>query len=77
MTAAAQVRPGTEDDQQDQIAALQPALADGLVERDGHGGGGGVAVLVEIDEDLLRLDAETLADGVDDPAIGLVRNDAV
>src|SRR6185503_407707 len=61
-----------ESREQDEVAGLQAALADALVERDRDRGGGGVPEPVHVLVDLLRIDLETLADGVDDPKIRLV-----
>ena len=53
-----------EGDHDDVVAAPEAAIAVGFVERDGHGGGGGVAVLVQVDEDPLVGDREPVGKGV-------------
>src|SRR5438034_11412730 len=68
--------PCAEDDHQDEIAAMNAARFDGLVQGNGDRGGGGVAVFVEIDKELLGFGAKAFADGVDDAAIGLVWDNA-
>src|SRR5262249_40511457 len=46
------------------------------IQGNGDGGGGSVAVFVHVHEDLFGLDPQPFADGVNDAAIGLVRDDA-
>ena len=48
-----------------------------FVERDRDRGGGGVAVAVDVLVDLRRVDLQALAHGVDDPLVGLVRDEEV
>ena len=66
---------GAEGDHDDLVAALEALGAVGLVEGDGDGGSGGVAILVEVDEDTLVGDREAVGDGVDDAQVGLVGQD--
>jgi len=67
---------GSEHNQQNQIAALDASRLHGVVQGDGDGRGGGVAVFLEIDKDLFRPRAETFGDCVNNTAVGLVRDDA-
>jgi hypothetical protein len=62
-----------ENYQQNQVTAPENSGTDGFIKRNGHGGGRGIPVFVKINEKLFRFCAETLADGVDDPSIGLMR----
>jgi len=64
-----------EDDEQDQIAALHAAGGNGFVQRDADGGCGGVAELMHVHKKLFGLRAQSLADGVNDAAVRLVRDD--
>jgi hypothetical protein len=67
---------GAEDHHQDQVAALDFSRRNGLVQRNGHRRRRRVAVAVQIDEQLFRRGAEPFAHRVNDPAVGLMRNDA-
>ena len=72
-------RPGqsaAEDDEQDVIADLHPAGAVRFVERDGHGGGAGVAEAIEVHHEALERHVQPVGDGFDDAQVGLVRDDA-
>ncbi len=50
-------------------------MGEGFVESNGDGSGGGVAVLVDIDEHFLRGEIESFDDGLDNTGIHLMRND--
>src|ERR1017187_7306781 len=65
---------GADGGEQHQVAFLEAALADGVARSQRNGGGGGVAVPLDIDRDLLGRDAETLTGALDDAQVGLVRN---
>ena len=49
---------------------------DGFVQGDRDGCRRGITVFIEVYEQLIGLDAKALADRIDDPAVGLVRDDA-
>src|SRR5262245_8504786 len=55
---------------------MDAAGVHGLVEGDSNGGRGRVSVFVEVNEHLVWTSAEAFADGVNNTAVGLVRNDA-
>ena len=56
---------------------MDVAALNRFVEGDGDGGGGGVAVFVEVHEHLFGFGSQTLSHSIDDPEIGLVRNNAL
>src|SRR5690606_242170 len=56
----------------DEHAGLEAAFGLGLVQRERDGGGGGVAVFLDVHEDLVFAKAELLADGGQDADVGLV-----
>src|ERR1041385_5329411 len=62
------------DHQQDEIPPRNLARRNRFVERDADGRSRSVAVAVEVHKDLIRRHAEALADRVNDPAVGLVRD---
>ena len=66
---------GTEGDHEDDVALLGAAGTHGFIQRDGYGGGGGVAVFVNVHKYALRGDAEALCYGVDDAKVCLMRDD--
>ena len=66
-----------ENDQQNQVAPVDAALLHGIIQRNGHGCGGGVAIFVQVDKDLLGPGAQPFCDGVDNAAVGLMRDDAL
>ena len=68
---------GPERDDDDVVADLDPALVDRLGQGDRHGRGGRVAVLVEVDEHPVHRQVEALGDRLDDPDVGLVRDEQV
>ena len=58
------------------VAPLQQALAVGLIQQDGLTGGRGVAIAVDVDEELLRGDLRQAPPGlVDNAVVGLVGDD--
>ena len=73
--AAGEARPEGDDD--DVVADLDAALVDGLGQGDRHGRGRRVAVLVEVDEHPVHRQVEALGDRLDDPDVGLVRDEQV
>jgi hypothetical protein len=76
--AAAQVNPAPNTMSKMRSPRLNPTGLHGLVEGNGDGGRGGVAVLVEIDEESARASrAEAVTDGFNDALVGLVRDDAL
>src|SRR6185312_7957546 len=68
---------GAEDDEEYEVAALNAAGGDSFIQCDADGGGGGVAVFVDVHKKLLGFGSEALTHGVDDAAVGLVGNDAL
>ena len=76
ITAAAPGQAGAEDHQQDKIAALNPARCDGFVEGDGDRCGRGVAVFMQVNEDLLGGGAQSVHYRIDDAPIGLMGDNA-
>ncbi len=65
-----------EDDHQNVIAGFDSAAAIRLIEGDGDGRGGGVAVAIEIHEEFLDRDFQSVGDRFNDADVGLVRDDA-
>ena len=72
---AAQVRPAPKAAIRMTSPRDDPARAHRLVESDRDRRGRGVPVAVDVDPATLRRDPEPLAHGVDDPLVGLVRNE--
>src|SRR5690606_34809426 len=68
---------GAEAAEKDRIAALDPAFPVRLVQSQRDTGRRGVAIAIQIVEDLVRIDAEVLDRRVDDPKIGLVEDDQI
>src|SRR5690242_7061970 len=64
-----------ESDDEHEIAALEPAGRDRLFERDVDRRGAGVAVPVDVHEDAVHRQVDALGGGLDDPQIGLMRNE--
>src|SRR5581483_2746207 len=64
-----------EHDQQQQISGLNPAGTHGLIQGNGNGSSGGIAVLVQVDKHLFGLRAQALSHSLDDSQVSLVRND--
>src|SRR6202171_3762275 len=64
----------TEPGQQHVVAALDPALANRLFQRQGNRGARGVAVLVDVDRDTVERQPDPARGRVEDPEGGLVRN---
>src|SRR5579863_588408 len=58
-----------------EVVVADAAGFERFVECDGNRSGGGVAVMVDVGEDLFRGQSEALGDGVDDAQVGLMRND--
>ena len=56
---------------------LDPALGECLVERDGDGTRGGVAIFFEVAEDLVAGHFEDIDRRVDDANVGLVRDEKI
>ena len=69
--------PGAERDQHDLVADVHAPLVDGLGQRDRHRRGRGVPVLVEVHEHPLHRQVEALGHRLDDPDVGLVRDEQV
>ncbi len=69
--------PGAERDHHELVADLDAALVDGLGERDRHRRGRRVPVPVEVDEHPLHRQVEALGHRLDDPDVGLVRDEQV
>src|SRR5690349_385429 len=63
--------------QHDEVAVLDAAVADGVVERERNGRRGRVAVPADGRNDLLLADTELPGAGVDDALIGLMRHEPV
>src|SRR5262249_42575812 len=61
--------------EQDEVAFLQFALCNGIREAERNGSGGGVGVAVDVNHDFFVGQAESLLHGADDAEIGLVRDD--
>ena len=76
MTAAPQVRPAPKTISNTKSPRLDAAALHGIVQGDGDGGGGGVAVFVQVDEELVGPGPQSFPHGVNDAAVGLVRDDA-
>ena len=69
-------QPGPEDNEQDQISALNFSRTYRFVQGDGDGRGGSVTVTIEVRKKLLGPRAEAFPHGVNDAAVGLMRDDA-
>jgi len=54
------------------VAGLDPAVADGFLERQGYGRARRIAVFVDVDRDPLDRQADAPRGGVDDAEVGLV-----
>src|SRR6266566_2712823 len=66
--------PGAERSEEQQVAAPQTPLREGLVERDRDGSGGGVAVLLDVYIHLLVGQPEALLHHLDDAQVRLMRD---
>src|SRR5438046_10368089 len=64
--------PRAETCQQNVVAGLDPAVADGFLERQGYGRARRIAVFVDVDRDPLDRQAAAPRGGVDDAEVGLV-----
>src|SRR5215510_12927867 len=64
-----------ERDDEHEVAALEPAGGDRCLERDVDRGGAGVAVMIDVDEHAVHRQVRALVGGLDDPEIGLVRDE--
>src|SRR5262249_49655061 len=69
--------PGADRGEQDEVALLQPAGTDRVVEREWNRRGGRVAEPLDVDDHLVRVDAELFGRRHDDPAVGLVRDEQI
>src|SRR6185436_14105927 len=70
-------KPGADRGEQHEIAALDALLADRVGEGERDRRGGGIAVHLEIDDDLRVGQSEALGGGGDDAAVRLVRHEQV
>ena len=81
MLPADQARPpaqaATESLHQDKIPGLDPPVCNRLIEGERDRGGGGIGVAFDRHHHLVFRQAELSSDAVDDPAVGLVRNEPV
>src|SRR5258708_27312980 len=66
---------GAEGGGQEQVSWLDLAVEEELVEGDRDRARGGVAVALQVLEDGVAVEAEYVAGGVDDPDVGLVRDE--
>ena len=66
---------GSEGREDDVVTFLQPLLVVPHGQRDGSGAR--VAVVLDVDHDLLQVNLSTLGDSLDDTAVGLMGNDPV
>ena len=66
---------GAESGENHLVALLELVLV--FVEADGYAGGAGVAIVLNVDEHLLRGNAQTAAYSLDDSKVGLMRNEPV
>ena len=73
--AAREARPERDDD--DVVADLDPPLIDRLGQRDRDRRRGRIPVSVEVHEHLLHRQVEALGHRLDDPDVGLVRDEQV
>ena len=73
-TAVPQARPAPKPLSTTQVAGLDAALGDRLVQGQRDRAGGGVAVAVEVVEDPAARDVQHVDGGVDDADVGLVRD---
>src|SRR5439155_12352916 len=64
--------PRAETCQQNVVAGLDPAVADGFLERQGYRRARRIAVFVDVDRDPLDRQADAPRGGVDDAEVGLV-----
>ncbi len=69
------VEPGTEGREDDQVTGGDSTVADRLPHGQGHRRRAGVAVLVDVHEHGLLGETQLLADRLDDPQVGLMRDD--
>ena len=72
----AQVRPPPKTTIEHVIAGFDSAAAVRFIEGDGDGRRGGVSVAVEIHENFVERNLQSVGDRFDDADVGLVRNDA-
>src|SRR5262245_60058897 len=70
-------KPSAHRSQQHQVPSLDALVRARIGERERDRRGRGVAVLVEVDDDLLRIDAEPIGRGFDDAAVRLVRDEEI
>src|SRR5712692_8143186 len=63
--------------EQHELAFPEPARADRVVQRERDGRGRRVAEPLDVDDDLTRVDAELLGRRLDDPAVGLMRDEEI
>jgi hypothetical protein len=66
---------GAKGGKKHQISRFDPTLSAGLPEGEGNRSGTGVAVILDIDEQLLIFNVQRLLKGADDPEVGLVGYD--
>ena len=71
----APVEAGAEAGGQEQVAALDAPSRYELIEGDRDRAGRGIAVALEVFEDGIPVESEHVAGGVDDPHVGLVRDE--
>ncbi len=68
---------GAEGNEENPVALPDAPQAVCLVEGDGDGGCGGIAVFVEIDKHIFAVEIEPLDNGIDDAQVRLVRYDQI
>ena len=69
--------PGADRREQHEVALLQTARRDRVVQRERNRRGGRVAEPLDVDDDLARIDAELLGRRLDDAAVRLVRDEQI
>src|SRR4029077_8630918 len=69
-------KPSAEYDHQNVVSDLESAGAIPFIERDSHCGRGGVSVTIEIHLKFRERNVQPTGQGLDDPEVCLVRNDA-
>src|ERR1700674_5362646 len=65
-------QPGTEPGKKHVVAALDPAFANRLLQRERDGSARGVAVLIDVDRHAVERQPDPARGRVDDPEVGLV-----